>query len=138
VSPELLWKVVTDWDRQGEWIPFTRSRAVGGSAVGTGSRVRAWTGLGPIGFYDDMVVREWQPPSVLELEHVGRVVRGTAGFRIEPLGGRGSRITWWERISPPFGRLGAIGWRLATPLARVGLVYVLRRLASVASAQGNE
>jgi hypothetical protein len=138
VPPELLWDVVTDWSRQGEWIPLTTAEAADAGPLDEGSRVRAWTGLGRIGFWDEMVVRRWEPPTVLELEHVGRVVRGTAGFHIEPLGTRGSRITWWERISPPLGRAGALGWRLARPAARAGLVYVLHRLAAVASARAQD
>jgi hypothetical protein len=133
VSPQDLWDAVTDWSSQGEWIPLTTSRALGSEPMGEGSVIHAWTGVGRLGFLDEMVVRQWAPPHHLELEHTGRVVRGSAGFMIEPLGARGSRLVWWERVTPPFGRLGAIGWQVFAPVARAILQRSLRKLAAVAS-----
>ncbi len=134
VTPERLWAVVTDWPNQGRWIPLTTAALFGRGPAAVGSQVEAWTGIGRLGFLDVMIVDVWQPPVRLDLRHVGRVVRGAAGFVIEPLGGRGSRIQWWERIDLPLGRVGALAWPLVVPVFRWLLQRSLRSLAAVASA----
>lgn len=133
-TPDRLWAVATDWANQGQWIPFTRARRVDGGPTIAGSRVEAWTGVGPVGFVDVMVVEVWDPPRRLDLRHIGNVVRGSAGFVIEPLGSRGSRIVWWERIELPFGALGERAWPVVGRLAGWVLQRSLRKLAAVASA----
>ena len=133
-SPERLWSVATDWPNQGQWIPFTRSRLTGGGRTGTGSRIEAWTGIGRVGFLDVMIVEVWTPPSRLELRHIGKIVRGSAGFVIEPLGARGSRIVWWERIDLPLGVLGRLAWPVVERVSRWTLQRSLRKLAAIASA----
>jgi len=134
VSPDRLWHVATDWPNQGQWIPFTRAYAVGSGPTGAGSRVAAWTGIGPVGFLDKMIIEVWEPPRRLELRHVGKIVRGSAGFVIEALDHRGSRIVWWERIDMPLGRLGTLAWPIVRPVAGWALQRSLRKLAGVASA----
>jgi hypothetical protein len=47
-----VWRTATDWSRQHEWIWATRVR--GGQ--GLGATVTGWTGLGPVGFTDTMVI----------------------------------------------------------------------------------
>ena len=135
VTPERLWAVATDWPNQGRWIPLTHAEAVGGEPTGEGSRVEAWTGIGRVGFMDVMIIEAWQPPRRLDLKHIGKVVRGSAGFVIEPLGNRGSRIIWWERIDMPFGPLGRLAWPAVRVAARWALQSSLRKLAAVASAE---
>ncbi|MDQ3112523.1 MAG: SRPBCC family protein, partial [Actinomycetota bacterium] len=90
--------------------------------------------VGPVGFVDVMVVEVWDPPRRLDLRHIGNVVRGSAGFVIEPLGSRGSRIVWWERIELPFGALGERAWPVVGRLSGWVLQRSLRKLAAVASA----
>ena len=29
-APDQVWRLLVDWDRQGDWIPFTRTRYVDG------------------------------------------------------------------------------------------------------------
>lgn len=132
-SPERLWAVATDWRNQSQWIPFTSAQVVGGEPAGNGSRVEAWTGVGRVGFMDVMIIEEWEPPHRLDLRHVGKVVRGSAGFVIEPLGNRGSRLIWWERIDMPFGQLGRLAWPIVALVSRWALQSSLRKLAGVAS-----
>jgi hypothetical protein len=134
VSPERLWSVATDWANQGQWIPFTQARIVGDEPTVVGSRVEARTGIGPVGFVDVMIVDQWAPPHRLELRHIGKFIRGAAGFTIEPLGTRGSRIVWWERIDMPLGAAGRVAWTVVGPVSRWALQRSLRKLAAVASA----
>ena len=125
-----VWEVLTDWDRQGEWIPATRVHAMDGHAVG--GRIEAWTGLGPLGFVDTMTITRWEPPKRCEVLHTGRVVRGPGLFSVEPLGPAQCRVVWEEHLDLPMGVVGRAGWRVVRPLARAGLALALRRLASTA------
>jgi carbon monoxide dehydrogenase subunit G len=126
-SAERAWQALTDWERQGEWIPATRVRATDGSRVG--GRIEAWTGLGRVGFLDTMTITGWDPPRRCEVLHTGRVVRGPGVFAVEPLGGNRCRVVWEEHMDLPFGALGRLGWPLIRPVVRAGLAFALRRLA---------
>jgi hypothetical protein len=127
VPAERAWQVLTDWERQGDWIPATRVRSTDGHQVG--GRIEAWTGLGPVGFLDVMTITAWDPPRRCEVLHTGRVVRGPGVFAVEPLIGNRCRVVWEEHLALPFGALGRLGWPLVRPLATSGLAFSLRRLA---------
>lgn len=143
-----LWRVVTDWPLQGEWIPFTTVRSTVGKGRGVGSRVEAWTGLGRVGFLDTMVVTHWSEPSkehsdghsegrrVCEVLHTGRLVRGEGGFEVEPLGPSRSRLVWWESVELPLGAVGALGWRLTSRWWQAGTAKALQRLRTLAEGDG--
>ncbi|MGH8774884.1 MAG: SRPBCC family protein [Jiangellaceae bacterium] len=124
-SAERVWSVLTDWERQGEWIPATRVSAHDGHAVG--GRIEARTGLGPFGFLDTMTITAWDPPRRCEVQHTGRLVRGPGTFEVESLGATRSRVIWEERLDLPLGMLGRAGWPLVRPLARAALALALRR-----------
>jgi len=130
-TPERLWDTITDWPGQSRWIPLTRTRLVTGPER-AGARIEGWTGVGAIGFLDPMVIEVWEPPNRLVLRHVGRVVKGRAGFDIVPVGA-GSRLTWWEEIEPPFGVVGRALWPLTVPPGVLVLKWCLRRVAAIAS-----
>lgn len=126
-TPERVWELALDWHRQREWIWATRTE--GGSGVG--ATVTAWTGVGPVGFTDTMVITEWDPPRRCVVRHAGKLVRGTAMFEVFPRGAR-AEFRWTERIvlTPP---LPAPLARLAVPViaqvARAGLGSSLLRFA---------
>ena len=115
-----VWDHVTDWPTQGEWIPLTRVERVD-RADAVGGRLRAWSGLGKLGFWDTMTITSWQRTDdgggVCEVLHTGRVVRGEGEFRVEAAGPGRSRFVWSETLTVPGGRLGAAGWRAARPVA---------------------
>lgn len=127
--PGRVFDVLTDWPRHAEWMPLTR--AEGGGEVG--DEVRAWTGVGPIGFLDTMVITDWRPGSRVATRHTGRVVRGEAWFEVVPEG-TGSRVIWAERLDLPFGALGRAAWLAAGPVAAAFLRLALRRLAVLSEA----
>jgi carbon monoxide dehydrogenase subunit G len=124
---EQVWGVLTDWERQGEWMPATRVRSVHGHAPG--GRIEAWTGLGRLGFLDTMEITRWDPPRRCDVIHTGRVLRGSGWFAVEPLEAGRCRVVWEERLELPLGRLGRAGWPVVRPLARAGLQLGLRRFA---------
>lgn len=122
-----VWDVLVDWPRHGEWVPFTR--AEGGA--GEGERLEAWTGVGPVGFLDTMVITEWRPPHRVRVRHTGTLVRGEGRFELLDLPGDRCRVTWAELVDLPFGPAGRAGWLVAGPAARLMLRTALRRLATI-------
>jgi hypothetical protein len=135
----VVWEYVTDWPRQGEWIPFTRVEVVGGGrAHEVGGRIRAWTGVGPVGFWDPMTVTSWQEDpdgsARCEVLHRGAVVRGDGEFSVSPRGPHACTFVWGERLDLPFGPVGAVLWRLGGWAMQRGVDMALRRLARCAAA----
>jgi carbon monoxide dehydrogenase subunit G len=131
---EQVWRFVTDWSRQGEWIPATRVRTLSGEGDALGDRVVARTALGPVGFDDPMEIVRCEQPHLCEVRHLGRVVRGSGTFAVEPAGTARSRFVWTEQLTVPGGRIGELGFRLLRPLTELLLRLALRRLARAAAA----
>ena len=131
-DPHEVWRLMTDWSRQHEWIWATR--VSGGAAAG--AAVVARTGFGPAGFTDTMVITEWDPPRRAVVLHTGRVVRGTGIFEVIPVSagrgngpGKGTEFRWTERMPVPAPLAGPLGERLLAPIGRWFLQTSLRRLA---------
>jgi len=123
-DPERVWRAAVDWPTQHRWLWGTRVR--GGE--GLGASVVAWTGIGPIGFTDTMVITQWDPPRRCVVRHTGRVVRGDGIFEVVPCGTT-CEFRWIEQLQLPLGALGRLGWRVVGPLAQRGLDASLRRFA---------
>lgn len=133
----VVWEYVTDWPRQGEWVPLTRVERVD-AADGVGGRFRAWTGLGPVGFWDTITITAWEEDpdgsARCEIMHTGSVVHGDAEFSVVPDGPTACRVGLWEHLDVPFGRVGALVWRLVGPFVQRGVQRVLARMARRAEA----
>ena len=104
--PERVWDVLTDFERQGEWMADVRAiTMLNEQREGVGVKVRCHTDI--LGFVvrDDMVVTEWDPPSVLGVRHLGRLIAGIGAFELTatPLG---THVTWWEEAEVPLGSVG--------------------------------
>lgn len=132
VPAAVAWDYATDWSRQGEWIPMTRVEPVD-LADRVGGRIRAWTGVGPVGFWDPMTITAWERgddgAGRCEVLHTGTVVRGDGEFAVVPLAPESCRFTWWERVDVPGGRVGALGWRVGGPVMGRLVDHALRRFA---------
>ena len=126
---EQTWAGATDWAGQGEWMLGTRvwPTAQGGQGVGGG--IEAFTGVGPLGVLDRMQITLWEPPRRCHVLHLGRVVRGTGAFEVEPLADGRSRFVWREDLELPLGVLGRLGWPLVRPAFALGVQLSLRRFA---------
>jgi carbon monoxide dehydrogenase subunit G len=136
-SPERVFAAMTDWARQGEWMPGTQVAVTKGRGDAVGDTILARTALSAgklkrAGFDDPMRITAWEEPSRCEVVHLGRVVRGAGVFEVEPLGpldeGR-SRYTWVEWVEPPFGLVGQVGVRVARRPTELALRSALRRFA---------
>jgi hypothetical protein len=120
----LVWGYVTDWPRQGEWIPRTRVERVD-AAAGLGGRLRAWTGVGPVGFWDEMTITAWEDRpdggGRCEVLHTGRVVRGEGEFEVVAVDADSCRFLWSELLVLPMGQAGAAAWKAVGPLVGRGI-----------------
>ena len=128
-SAEATWAAAVDWAGQGDWMLGTRVTPTSMNGQGVGARLEAFTGVGPIGFVDPMEITLWQPPRACHVRHLGRVVRGTGAFEVEPRGEGRSRFHWREDLDLPLGVVGRIGWLLVRPLFAYGVQLSLRRFA---------
>ncbi len=123
------WDGAVDWDRQGEWMLGTRVRGTAQDGVGVGGGIEAFTGVGPLGFLDTMVIEQWDPPRRCHVRHTGRLVRGTGTFSVEERGPQASVFVWREDLDLPLGALGRLGWPLVAPFFAFGVRLSLRRFA---------
>jgi hypothetical protein len=140
VPAAAAWEHVTDWPSQSEWVPHTRVEHAepGDPAHRVGGRIRAWSGLGRLGFWDTMTITSWEVRpdggGRCEVLHTGTVVRGEGEFEVVADGPDASRFLWSEMAVVPGGRLGALGWKAGRPaverLLDQGLATLKERLES--------
>jgi hypothetical protein len=114
-------------------MPGTQVRVAKGSGDGVGDEIVARTALPGawlkwMGFDDPMRITHWEPEVRCDVVHLGRVVRGTGAFIVEPRGAA-SRFSWIERVDPPFGRFGQLGLRLLRRPTEFALGVALKRFA---------
>lgn len=126
---ETTWAAATDWERQGEWMLGTVVRSVGDRPSGLDARLVARTGVGSLGVVDEMRVTAWEPPHRCQVEHVGRIIRGSAAFEVEQLAGDRSRFVWSEWLTLPIGLAGQYGFLVGRPVFEAGVRLSLRRFA---------
>ena len=125
--PEAVFAAVADWEGQSDWVALTTVTADGGPHR-VGERLVAVTKLAGIGFSDPMEVTRFDPPSRIDVRHLGRVVRGTGTFLVSPAPG-GAWFTWAEDVEVPLGVVGRLGFAVVGPAFRLLLRRSLRRLA---------
>jgi hypothetical protein len=117
--PEAVFEAVADWEGQSEWVVLTTVTADGGPHR-VGERLVAETKLAGIGFSDPMEVTRFEPPSRIDVRHLGRVVEPAPG---------GAWFVWVEDVDLPFGVAGRLGFVVVGPAFRLLLRRSLRRLA---------
>ena len=128
-----VWDATTDWERQSQWMLGTTVRGTTKGGRGVGGGIEAWTGIGPLGFLDTMVITAWEPPRRCLVEHTGRIVKGTGAFEVTGNPDGSSTLTWIEDVELPLGALGRLGWLLLRPVIRLGVAHSLGRLAAAVS-----
>jgi carbon monoxide dehydrogenase subunit G len=125
--PEAVFEAVADWEAQSEWVALTTVTADGGPHR-VGERLVSVTKVAGIGFSDPMEVTRFEPPSRIDVRHLGRVVRDTGTFLVEPAPG-GAWFIWAEDVDLPLGIAGQLGFAVVGPAFRLLLRRSLRRLA---------
>jgi hypothetical protein len=111
--PDRVFEVLTDWAVHDRWMLLTR--AEGDHAAG--GEIRAFTGIGRLGFLDTMVITVWEPP------------RRAGAFEVEDLGAGRSRVVWSEWVLLPLGVLGRLAWPVVRLPLRALVQVSLRRFA---------
>ena len=121
-SPDRVWAVLSDWERQASWMPDVARVRLLGPGRELGARLRARTKVFGIPLADDvMEVTAWESPRRLAIEHVGVVV-GTGEWRLDAADG-GTVFTWEERLRMPPPVLGDLALWIYSPWQR----WMMRR-----------
>jgi Polyketide cyclase / dehydrase and lipid transport len=118
--PDVVWRLVTDWETQGDWQLEARDFVVTSTErEGVGVTAEATVSIGGITTRDVAEVVAWEPEKLLGIEHRGWV-SGQGELHLTPL--RSStrpdrtHVYWVERLFPPLGIAGAVGLTAFKPL----------------------
>lgn len=134
-SPERVWTVLSDWERQPSWMPDVAWVRLLGPERELGARLRVRTKVFGIPAANDLMrVTVWEPPVRLAIEHIGVVV-GAGEWRLEPEA-EGTRFTWEEdfRMLPPV--LGGLALWLYSPWQRLMLRRSIQKLRGLVERPG--
>lgn len=123
-----VFAALTAWERQSDWIPFTRVRLVEGDG-GEGSLVEAVTAVGPVVLRDEMRVTHVDPPYEVRVVHCGPLLRGPGVLRCTQLTRDRTQVVWHEWFHLPGGSVGRVAWPLLWPGSKLGLTRTLRKFA---------
>ncbi len=130
-----VWQTLVSWERQSEWMLDARSvEVITPHREGAGVTINVPTNLMGATVLDVMRVTRWEEQEVLEVIHLGKVIKGTGAFVLRDAGpdGRHTTVTWWEEIDPPLGAFGAWGAEtFVAPFTRWLFAKSLRNLAMV-------
>lgn len=121
--PRRVWDEMIDWKAHEAWIPATRVVVSEGDA--TAVEFTAFTGYRPLVLEDRMRITrcEWDDTTSTgdcEVEKLGPVLRGHAGFTVKPEGA-GCVVVWVEDATVPYtpgfaapvvAKLGGAGFKL--------------------------
>ncbi len=134
VSARVLWDELIDWPAHGAWIPATTIEADPGEPsdpTAVGYTFTAWSGFRPVALKDRMRVTrcDWDEADqvgVCDVEKLGPVLGGTAGFTVRADGSR-SVLEWREDVTVPYfpGLLSPVG----AFFGKIGFSLALRSLA---------
>ena len=104
-----VWAAIADWESQGDWMLQTRVWVTSEIRIGVGTSISALTG--PLvksgfkfGLLDKMVVTNWRPPYLCEVDHIGKIIKGTGKFELTDGSNNDEAMTifdWSETIRAP-------------------------------------
>lgn len=138
-APELVWRLVSDVTRVGEWSPETTSALwVSGEPGTVGARFRGRNRRGRAGWSTTCEVVESEPGRCFAFV-VGPVSKPTARWRydLQPVAG-GTRVTETFELPAPLGIAARLSTRLLLGVTDresdlvTGMEQTLSRLAQVA------
>ncbi|MET8350813.1 MULTISPECIES: SRPBCC family protein [unclassified Micromonospora] len=125
---ERVFTALLAWERQSDWIPFTRLRVVEGDGR-EGSLIEAVTALGPVVLRDEMRVVRVDEPYEIGVVHCGRLLRGPGVLRCTQMDRARTQVVWHEWFHLPGGPAGRLAWPVLWPGSKVGLTQALKRFA---------
>ena len=106
---EKVWAKIADWQSQGDWMLQTKVWVTSDSVEGVGTSIAAFTGpfykfyprFKTVGLLDLMTVTHWQPPVRCDVEHVGKVLKGSGTFQLSDVKNGKTCFDWSETIIAP-------------------------------------
>jgi polyketide cyclase/dehydrase/lipid transport protein len=112
------WSVVTDWERQPEWMRDADSvRVLTPSREGVGVRIAVKTRVLGVPLLTEILeVVEWRPPEYLAVRHAG-FVRGVGEWRFDR-DVEGTRYRWIEDLSLPVPVISELALLIYRPFMR--------------------
>ena len=127
-----VWKKIADWKSQGEWMLQTKVWVTSEKVEGVGTSIAAFTGplykfyprFKNIGLLDLMTVTLWNPPYRCDVEHVGKILKGSGSFQLHEEGADSTRFDWSEMIVAP-----RVIFLLIAPFLYIGVRISLARFA---------
>ncbi|XVV12177.1 SRPBCC family protein [Actinoplanes sp. CA-131856] len=114
------------WEKQSEWIPFTKVRVVEGDG-GEGSLVEAITAIGPAALRDELRVVKVNAPYEVRVVHCGRFLRGPGSMRCTAMSGDRTQVVLHEWFHLPAGPVGKIAWPVLWPGSKLSFTGALKK-----------
>ena len=104
-----VWKAIADWPSQGQWMLQTKVWVTSERTSGVGTSIAAFTGplhkfyprIKSPGLLDLMTVTLWEEPARCDVEHHGKVLKGSGSFILIEEGSHSTRFDWSETIVAP-------------------------------------
>ena len=133
---EEAWAVLTDWERQADWMLDADAVEVTSEPrEGIGVTLAVRTRLFQVpAFTDAIEVVAWEPPTTLVIAH-GPPIRGRGTWALEENDG-GTTFTWIEEVELAASALGRIASACYAPVLGVLLRRSLRGLRASIIARG--
>ncbi len=123
--PEEVWRLLTDWEHQGTWMPDVAWIRVLGEERELGARLAVRTKVFGLPMVTDQLHEVvWEPPRRLVVRHL-TFVTGTGEWRLKRRGNR-TWFRWTEDLSINVPMVGALALRVYRPVLR----WALRRSIS--------
>ncbi|HCT77087.1 MAG TPA: SRPBCC family protein, partial [Micromonosporaceae bacterium] len=129
-SAEQVYDAFTSWERQGDWIPFTKVRLVSGDG-GEGSVIEAVTSVRGASLRDEMRVVKLDRPYEVRVVHFGKMLRGPGVMRCTSMGAGRTQVVWHEWFHLPGGMAGRLAWPVLWPGSKLALTKALKRFAAL-------
>jgi len=108
---------LVDWDNLDKWmLEASDFKVVSEHREGLGVMAEATIRIAGIKTRDAILVTGWDPPTMLEISHLGWV-KGTGVLRCRP-DTHGTRLEWTETLIAPWGIFGRLGMFIVAPMMR--------------------
>lgn len=125
---ERVFAAFMNWEKQGDWIPFTKVKIVRGDG-GEGSLVEAVTAIGPAALRDELEIVKVNAPYEVRVVHCGKVLRGPGSMRCTPMSGDRTQVVLHEWFQLPGGPVGKIAWPVLWPGSKISFTAALKKFA---------
>jgi Polyketide cyclase / dehydrase and lipid transport len=134
--PSEAWSVLTDWERQSDWmLDADRVEVVSSARAGVGVRLVVKTRiLGIPAFTEPMRVVLWDPPRRLDVVH-GGPVRGRGSWTLQSVEG-GTRFVWTEDVALRVPLVGGLVARWYQPVMCLLMGRAMRGLRAFVISTG--